>query len=139
MILNRELNKGLWNIVAELKKAASVREVPYETVKRICQKLESLLKEHHVFDLNLVPSTEFAGALLGIANMKWDNYVPERNRRKRSSKDEKLLKSVQFWIGLARDLQYKRRSEQDIASSLGLRPEELTQLKKELKEKGWLN
>jgi hypothetical protein len=139
MIPNREFNKGIWNIVAELKRAASMREVPYQIVNRITEKLESLLKENHVFDLNVIPSRESAGALLGVANMKWADNVPGREPRESSPRDKKLLKSLQFWIKLARDLNHKRRSENNIASSLGLSLEELLLLKNELKEKGWLD
>ncbi len=136
-MIHRELNKGLWKIVADLRRAASIRSVPYKTIIRICDELESLLKRHNVHNLNLIPSREFAGAIIGIINVPLGRYLPNRVKARRSKKDEKFLKSLRFWIGLARDIKYRRKSEHTIAESLGLSTEEFAHIKDELRDKGW--
>lgn len=133
VIINRDFNNEIWKIVREL------RRVPNETVRKIGGKLETLLKKHDIFDLNTVPSRGLVGAILASTNFPWDDVVPTASKSKRSKKDQQLLQRVQFWIQLARDIKYNRKSENTLAQSIGLSPDEFAHLKTELRNKGWLD
>jgi hypothetical protein len=139
VIIDRDFNKEIWKIVRELRRAASVRQVAYETVHQIGDKLEALLKRHGVVDLNSIPSRELVGAIFASANFPWDRLAPPAGKPQRRKKDKQLLQRLQFWTKLAQEIRYKRKSDDALARSIGLSPEEFSHLKAELNDKGWLD